>query len=133
MTKTHDPIPHMSNKHEVHKSTETGASLVIEEHTAPTHIEKKKKKKYSSKFSRNLQLLEKGQAKASKRIAEAVTSGLGVWLQERDASAAKKRDGALKDHTKNISKALRKALKESAEAPADFLDSVAKMKIRPRW
>jgi hypothetical protein len=121
----------MSKIHTGEKSTETTASHHVTEET-PGPTQTPEKKKYSSKLSRNLQLLEKGHAKAGKRLAEAVATGFGVWIEEREASAAKRRDGAVKDFAKNASKALRKALKEGAEAPADILDSVAKMKIRAR-
>jgi len=114
------------------KANETSAHQVIEEHVTANQTEGKKKKKYSSDLSRNMQLLEKAHIEAGKRIAEAASAGLGVWLAERNASAAKRKDGAIKDFTKNASKGLRKAMREGAEAPADFLDEVAKMKILPR-
>jgi hypothetical protein len=112
------------------KTAQATTPVLEVEPTAGIETEKKKKKKYSNRFSRNLQLLEKAHTKAGKRIANAVAKGFDVWIENRDASAEKRRDGALRDFTKNCSKALRKTLQEGAEAPADFLDNIAKMKMR---
>ncbi len=87
------------------------------------------KKKYSDKLHKNFSLMERAFTDANKRIADAVAQGLGEWTDRREASAFKKKNGAYKDGLKNFSKALRKTLKEGAEAPADFLDTLSKIKI----
>lgn len=93
--------------------------------------EKKAKKKYS-KSKRDLQELEIGATKANLRLAKAVYRGLQVWEKARDASAEKKRNGALRDALKNGSKSMRKTLKIAAGAPSDLLDAVADLKPAKR-
>jgi len=89
---------------------------------------KKKKKKRYTRSIRGVQRLEVGASKSQRRVAKAVVRGLNAWIDATDKSARKKRDGAVKDGLKNTSKAMRKALRTAAEAPADFIDQVAKIK-----
>ena len=97
-----------------------------------TEPEKKKKKRYSNRTFRNVSKLEKGYSRAIKRTADAVSEGIDVWIGRRENSAQRRRNGAFKDFSKNSSKALRRTLKSAAEAPADILDGVARLKIGRR-
>ncbi len=90
---------------------------------------KKKKKKYSNIVLRTVQELDTGLMKGARKVAEAVTLGLDEYELRRADSAAKKQDGGLRDMLRNQSKALRKSLPVAAEAPSDFLDAVADLKL----
>lgn len=114
-------------------------TVTVEEVPAPIVIELKKKKKeknkktYSNRASRSYQELEAGVTKSARRVAKAVREALNVYEEAREESALKKKDGALKDMLRNQSKALREGLPIAAEAPADFLDAVADMKVVRRF
>jgi len=110
-------------------STEPGAPIVIE-----VKKKDKKKKKYSNDFTRAAQELEGGLTKSSRKVAKAVREALDEYESRRDESAEKEEDGVLRDWLRNGSKALRKGLPIAAEAPSDFLDTVADMKaVRKFW
>lgn len=97
--------------------------------TAPIVIERKKKKrKYSRGPLRSLQELEQGLTSGARKLVKAVQKGLDEYEEARDESAGSKKDGALRDLLRNHSRALRVALPIAAEAPSDFLDTVANMK-----
>lgn len=89
---------------------------------------KKKKRKKYSKPLRPLQELEEGITKGNQRVAKAVYKGLATWSKNRNRSASKKRDGAIKDGLQNSNKSLRKVLLAGASAQVDVLDSIADMK-----
>ncbi|WP_148293533.1 hypothetical protein [Azospirillum sp. B4] len=75
------------------------------------------------KYSKGLkdgQRFERRVTKASRKVAKAVALGFDVYLERRDRSAGKKRDGALRDVAKNVSKATGEALKEISEVPYDL-------------
>jgi len=89
----------------------------------------KKKKKYSSSLARTAQELESGLTKSARKVAKAVREGLDEYAVRSEESAGEKKDGVLRDHLRNQSKALRKALPIAAEVPADILDTVADLKV----
>ena len=90
---------------------------------------KKKKKKKYSRGLRTIQELEVVFTKANRRSAKAVTKGLDKWISNRNKSARKKKNGAIRHSLKNSSKGLRKYLSTSSKVPADLLDGFAKLKI----
>jgi hypothetical protein len=77
---------------------------------------------------RALQELETAGSKGNRRIAKAVHKGLVTWNKNRDRSAKKKRDGAIRDGLTNANKSLRKIITAGAEAHVDVMDSVVGMK-----
>src|SRR5579872_2707753 len=96
--------------------------------------EGQKEKKFSNDFTRAAQELEGGLTKSSRKVAKAVREALDEYESRRDESAEKEEDGVLRDWLRNGSKALRKGLPIAAEAPSDFLDTVADMKaVRKFW
>ena len=104
------------------------ASPVVTDKSAPVILKPKKKKKYS-RNRRTIQELEVGLTDSARRLSKAVKDGLDTYIDERDKSARKKRDGAIRDLLRNQSKAMRKGLTVAAEAPADFMDAVANLKV----
>ena len=92
---------------------------------------KRKGRRYSSRLD-EIQRLERGSSKAARRLAKAVDRGLGVWAKNRNKSALKKRDGAVRDSLRNCSKAIRRTMIVASEAPADVVDAVANLKTSKR-
>jgi hypothetical protein len=88
----------------------------------------KKKKKYTRKW-KNIQRVEMGCSKSAKRLSDSVSDGVKIWIKKRDLSAGKKKDGALKDLNKNVTKAFRKTLCKASEAPADVFDALSKCNV----
>lgn len=103
-------------------------SPAVVDESAPVILRPKKKKKYS-RNRRTIQELEVGVTDSARRLSKAVKDGLDTYIEERDKSAKKKRDGAIRDLLRNQSKAMRKGLSIAAEAPADFMDAVANLKV----
>lgn len=110
-------------------------TVLVEEVPAPIVIDLRKKKKkdgktrYSNRVTRSVAELESGMTRSARRVVKAVHEALNRYEDERDASAERKRDGGLRDMLRNQSKALREGLPIAAEAPSDFLDAVADMKV----
>jgi hypothetical protein len=69
-------------------------------------------------------------SKALHRITRAAEAGLRTWRERGDASAEKKRDGAVVDALENFSKALGKALRVASRAPSDAAEAMPKVKVR---
>lgn len=85
-------------------------------------LEKKKKKK-KRKYTRGLkgiQRLQRGAARSSWRIGDAVADGLKEFRKRNDRSSRKRRDGALRDTFKNLSRGAGEVLRGSGKAPYDF-------------
>ncbi len=80
---------------------------------------KKKKKKYSSRRAKRAAKVQDGQVKGLHRVVRAAEGGIGEWRKQRDKSARKHKDGALRDGLKNRAKAVGKFLRQASRAPAD--------------
>ncbi len=78
---------------------------------------------YSKKF-KTVQKSEKRMTKASRRLAQAVLSGIETWEKEREKSAAKKKDGAMVDRLENYAKAYGETLRRASRVPEDMLAGV---------
>ena len=96
--------------------------------STPIVVKPKKKKKYSRNL-RTIQELEKGWTDSARRVAKAVKEGFDTYTDDRDKSAKKRRDGAMRDLLRNQSKAVRKTLSIAAEVPADIMDTIADLKV----
>ena len=112
------------------ETTETTAEQTDEtpssaQHTKsgfPIVINLKGKKKNKRKYTRGLkdvQRLERGVTKASRRLSRAVASGLATYEKRRDKSSRKKRDGAIKDAIENWTRAYGRAVRKGSDAPYD--------------
>jgi hypothetical protein len=82
--------------------------------------EKKRKRRYSRDLE-GMQRWGRAASKASRRVARAVAAGLDTWYDRSERSALARRDGALRDSMKNLSKAVSKTVAEASMAPADLL------------
>jgi hypothetical protein len=106
-------------------------SVTTDPHTHAVHAEVRSERK--PKYSRDLkdvQRLERGVAKASRRVGRAVYEGLDLYLERRDRSADKRRDGAIRDALKNWSKGWSKTLREASDAPYDVFKAFNTKAVR---
>ena len=86
-------------------------------------VEAPKKKKYSSGL-KGVQKMERNMTKAQRRMAKAVLRGLDTWSKERDRSAYKHKDGAVRDSMKNAAKAAGKFVRVASHVPADMMSAL---------
>ncbi len=100
----------------------TNADLVVIER--PIVYEKtRNKKRGKRKYSKNLkdpQKLEVDATRSANRVARAVADGISEYRGERNKSARRKRDGAIKDVVRNIGRGLSEALDTGSRAPSDL-------------
>ena len=103
---------------------------------APSPIEVLEKKKKKRKYSRGLKdvgRLERGAAKAARRMSRALDRGLLEYRRRSNRSARKRRDGAIRDGLENWSRALGKALRASSRAPYDLVRPITTKRFTRRW
>ncbi|HEV2763523.1 MAG TPA: hypothetical protein VGV38_11145 [Pyrinomonadaceae bacterium] len=81
---------------------------------------KRKKKKGSSRTSRRLADIERHFSEAARRISKGMKNGWDEYLDDRDRSQRKRRDGALVDLCVNASKGTARAISESSPALTDI-------------
>jgi hypothetical protein len=60
-------------------------------------------------------------SKAAHRMAKAAAKGFGTYREEQDASARKKRDGAVRDAPLNAAKGMADAMAEASRVPVDLM------------
>lgn len=99
----------------------------------PVVIESKKKKKY--KYSRGLkdiQVSGRRMSKVSSRVARSVAKGMDTFRKQSNKSAAKKRDGALRDMGLNLGKSMSKSLREASSIPYDLAKAFDQPSSRKR-
>jgi transketolase len=97
---------------------ETGRPIVLEY--------KKKKNRKNKRYSAGLgdaQRLEEGMSKATRRLAQAVARGTDTYHKERQKSARRKRDGAIRDFVPNMAEGISTSLREASSVPADLARS----------
>jgi hypothetical protein len=113
------------------KTTTRSAELSVTTSPQTVHAEvtTKRKRKYSRGL-KDAQRWEHGIAKGSRRVGRAVYEGLDLYLERRDRSADKRRDGAIRDALKNWSKAASKTLREAADAPYDVFKAFNTKSVR---
>jgi len=80
---------------------------------------KRKAKRGSSRTSRRLEDIERRVSKAVRRVTKAVNRGMSEYLDQRDKSASKRRDGALVDFYENVSKGLSRSISEASPSIVD--------------
>jgi len=80
----------------------------------------KKKKKGSSRTSRRLADFERQFSRAARRISKGCKNGWDEYLDQRDSSERKRRDGALVDYYENMSKGISRAISEASPALTDL-------------
>ena len=97
----------------------TGKYPVVGE---PVDSKNSKKKRYSSRSARRFGEIESRISKSVHRVSNAVENGVSTYLEKRDKSARKRRDGALVDFYENAAVGISKALSESSPVLSDFAE-----------
>jgi hypothetical protein len=104
------------------QSARAQAPVVYDRLQAPIVYERKRSKG-KRKYSRNVkdpQKLEVDASRAAHRLARAVADGFSEYRSERNKSARRKRDGAIKDAVRNTGRGLSEAIDTAARAPRDL-------------
>jgi ribosomal protein L14 len=109
------------------KEPEEEITVILEE---PVPIRTRKNKKASSRSARRLEDIESRVSKSVRRVSKAVDNGVSIYLEKRDKSASKRRDGALVDFCENASVGVSKTLAESAPVLTDFAKAVNSRRVR---
>lgn len=99
------------------------ANLVARRPVLKVVLPKKKKRRYSTGLEL-MQRRQRGVVQAFARAAEAVAVGAATYRDRSEASAFKKRDGAVRDRLKNWSKAVNKAMKVARKVPRDLVKPI---------
>ena len=117
-----------SDKDSTAETTETTAEQTGEASLAPPCTRafpiviklrgNKKKRKYT-RGTKDVQRLERGVTKASRRLSRAVASGFATYEKKRNKSSRKKRDGAIRDAIENWTRAYGRAIRKGSDAPYD--------------
>src|SRR6185503_12250938 len=111
-----------SDKDSPAETTEATAEQTSEASPAPSYTRafpvvinlkgnKKKKRKYT-RGTKDIQRLERGVTKASRRLSRAVASGFATYEKKRNKSSRKKRDGAIRDAIENWTRAYGRATRK---------------------
>jgi ribosomal protein L14 len=89
-----------------------------------------KKKRYSSRQARRFGEIETRVSKSLHRVSKAVDNGVSTYLEKRDKSARKRRDGAVVDFYENAAVGISQALSESSPVLSDFAEMVNSRRSR---
>src|SRR5271169_5554412 len=89
-----------------------------------------KKSKTSSRGARRLKQIEKRVTKATKRVTKAANKGVTNYIEHRDKSAEKRRDGAIVDYYENVSHGVSKALSEASPVLHDAAEALNTRRAR---
>jgi ribosomal protein L14 len=102
----------------------TEVTVKTETPDGPETVKIRKKKKYSSRQARRFGEIETRVSKSLHRVSKAVDNGVSTYLEKRDKSVRKRRDGALVDFYENAAVGISKALSESSPVLSDFAELV---------
>ena len=90
------------------------------------------KKRGSSRASRRLEDVESRASKSVHRVTKAVNRGVKTYLDKRDKSERKRRDGALVDFYENASVGAAEAIANSSPVLTDIAKAWNTRKLRKR-
>lgn len=82
---------------------------------------KRRKRRKCSRELKGVQRLERRASKAAHRVARAVERGMATYRRERDRSAGRKRDGALRDLPLNAAEGMAATVREASRVPVDLV------------
>jgi hypothetical protein len=91
---------------------------------------RKKRKKGSSKAAKRLEYYEKRLAKSARRVSRGIKNGVDTYIDNRNRSERRRRDGALLDLCENSAKGVAKAISESSPVLTDFAKALNTKKMR---
>jgi hypothetical protein len=93
---------------------------------------KKKKKSGSSRATRRLEDIESRVSESVHRVTKAVNKGVATYIDERDKSARKRRDGTLVDFYQNAAQGVSEALADSSPVLTDIAKALNTRRLRKR-
>ena len=93
-------------------------------------VAKKEKKKGSSRGARRLEDIESRVSKSVRRVARAVDKGVDTYIERRDKSANKRRDGALVDFGKNVARGVSETIADSTPVITDLAKALTTKRLR---
>jgi hypothetical protein len=82
------------------------------------------KKKRTSRNTESFQDFEKKFSKSAHRVSKAVEKGVQTYIDGRDKSANKMKDGAMIESYVNVASGISEGIAEAAPALSDFADAV---------
>jgi hypothetical protein len=91
---------------------------------------KRRKKRGSSRTARRLEFVEKRLSRAARRVSRGVRNGVDEYIDNRDRSERRRRDGALVDFCDNTSKGVARAISESSPVLTDFVEPFNTRRLR---
>jgi hypothetical protein len=91
---------------------------------------RKSAKRGSSANTRRLEDIERRVSKAGRRVARSLYHGVDEYVDARDKSARRRRDGALVDMYENVSRGVSKAVSEASPALVDVAKAFNTRKSR---
>ncbi|QSQ14573.1 DUF6312 domain-containing protein [Myxococcus landrumensis] len=100
-----------------HNGGQVATRETLVEHRLTTE---KKKKRKTSKGLKRLDKAHDNVSRAMEHLSAAVSDGMKTYRRKEQASADKKRDGALRDVMKNSGKAMSDSLKTLSKVPRDL-------------
>jgi hypothetical protein len=83
-----------------------------------------KKKKRTSRNTKSFQDFEKKFSKSAHRVSQAVEKGVQAYIDGRDKSANKLKDGAMIESYVNVASGISEGIADAAPALTDFADAV---------
>ena len=107
-------------------SADVGLAKVV------VHKRKSGKKRGSSRAARRLEDIESRASKSVHRITKAVNRGVRTYLDKRDKSERKRRDGAIVDFYENVSVGAAEAIANSSPALTDIAKAWNTRRLRKR-
>ncbi len=91
---------------------------------------KKRKKKGSSPAARRLEDIEKRVSKSVRRVSRGVKNGVDEYIDNRNRSERRRRDGALMDFCENTAKGTARAISESSSVLTDVAKACNTKRLR---
>jgi hypothetical protein len=90
----------------------------------------KGKSRTSSRGTRRLTEIEKRVSKSARRLSRSVYHGVNTYIDHRDESKEKRRDGAIVDFVENASYGLSKAISEASPVLHDAAEALNTRRFR---
>ena len=111
------------------ESTDPGSKGQSAASGTPPATPTKKKKRYSSNL-KGAQKFERRISKATHRVSKAVERGIQTYLDERDRSVERRRDGAILESYVNIATGVSEGIADAAPTLTDVAKAVNSKRTR---
>lgn len=111
----------MSEKTPSPAAEETAAATADAAAAEAAATGRRRKKRKVSRELKGVQRWERRASKATHRLARAVEEGVATYRRERDRSAGRKRDGALRDLPLNVAEGMAATAREASRISVDLV------------